>query len=528
MATTRAGESKVDVGHLIRLIIPKQYRFDIRIASFVELVANALDASRLDLHPHLRMSDASSIEISINAESGILEIVDYGIGMDKEELEHYHDIESAKVTGQEIGFAGQGAKLALNFCSKVITETVSPCYKGYSEWHLEDKSAPYRIVDNKTLSLEHRGTKVILFLNDEAKTFYTPELLERTLKEHYYPLLDKKLLRVYTGELPILVDDRSSLRTHRQIYDKNLKFIVNRKQIVQEALQKLEIKWISITTYRKAKANGFFGLSTNTIIEELLQGIAICSFGKVIERTWFRKEPREKQRIAGWIEAPYLIEAVTTDKCGFQKGNKTWEGFFRKAQTKFSEWLEEEGLLERAAERKADFSGLERQINSILKNLPELPIFGSRTPRNVAILDQNGEQRETGSGTQKVEGTKGGQTIGEGIAVYPGDEDGRAPTTKLGPGPAATDHQRTIRGGIQLQFDDRVDKEEEAWFDGNVVCLNKAHPAYKKADREKLLDYHVLKSVALSLVEFYLGDREASCKEALRLTQKFFRLWGEQ
>lgn len=527
---TREGESKVDVGHLIRLIIPKQYRFDIRIASFIELIANALDASRLDLHPNLRGVGASSIEINTDQQKGVLEIVDHGTGMDKEGLENYHDIESTKATGMEIGFAGQGAKLALNFCSTVVTETISLSYKGYSEWHLEQKAAPYSIVDNQTKSLGHQGTKVTLYLNNESKTYYTHDRIEQILKEHYFPLLDEELLKAYTGELPILIDAKHSLRTYRPIYNKGLKFIVNGKQIVRQPLQSILDKQekISITVYTKAKANGFFGLSNDTI-EETLQAIAICSFGKVIDRTWFRKEPREKQRIVGWIEAPYLIETVTTDKCGFQKGNKMWEGFFRKAQAEFSRWLEETGLSERPSERKADFSDLEKQINSILRNLPELPVFGSRTQRDVAVPDQGGKQRELGNGTQKVAGTKGGGTEGKGVAVYPGDEQGEAPTQKLGSGPAATNHQRTIRGGIQLRADDRPDKDEEAWFDGEVVWLNKAHPAYKKADRQRLLDYHLLKTVALSLIEFELAkESQPSYEKAFELSQRFFRLWGEQ
>ncbi len=48
----------------------------------------------------------------------------------------------------------------------------------------------------------------------------------------------------------------------------------------------------------------------------------IWTYGKVIERTYFKKEPKEKEKIIGGIEAPYLIEAITTDKCRFQKGNK--------------------------------------------------------------------------------------------------------------------------------------------------------------------------------------------------------------
>jgi len=518
---TYEGISKVDVGHLIRVIIPKQYKIDIRKASLVELVANALDAN------------PSVIEINLDQEKGILEVSDDGSGMGKEKFyEEYHDITPSKTLGSGIGFAGQGAKLALNFCSKVVTETCSTLYKGYSEWRLDGKDAPYQIFDGETLSLKSLGTKVILHLDNENKTFYTTDLIEKILKEHYFPLLDESLLKVYMGKLPVSVEGRgiSPAFIYKAVYARGLKFFVNAKQVIQKPLQDIlgEQKEVWITIQRKKKVKGFFGLAAEEI-GETLQGVAVCSFGKVIERTWFKKEPREKQRIVGWIEAPPLIKAVTTDKCSFQQGNKIWEGFFRNAQAEFAKWLEEVGLAEKLLEKKADFSNLEREINSILKNLPELAVFASRVQRDVAILDETGEQRELGEGTQKVKGTKGGETGGEGVSVYPGDEPGQAPSEKFGSGPTATSHQRSIRGSIRLGQEENPDSEKEARFDGETVIINVSHPAYKRAEKDKLLNYHQIKSIALSLIEFNLDrDPEPSYRKAFELSQKFFRLWGEQ
>jgi len=515
---TYEGKTKVDTGHLIRVVIPKQYSFDIHIACLIELIANSLDAK------------SSVIQINLDQQQGILEVSDDGSGMNKQLFEEYHDITSPKVAGSGIGFAGQGAKLALNFCSKVVSETLSQSYKGYSEWRLEGKEAPYQIYETQTLSLHHFGTKVTLYLDDKSKNFYTSDLIEQVLKEHYFPLLDEGLLRIYMGKSPILVDEKRALTTYRPIYEKGLKFVVNGKQIIQQPLQSMleNQKEVSITVFTRAKARGFFGLGKDGI-EETLQGIAICSFGKVIDRTWFRKEPREKQRIAGWIEAPYLIEAVTTDKCGFQKGNKTWEGFFRKAQAEFTKWLDEIGLSEKPAERKPDFSNLEREINSILRNLPELTFFGTRAQRDVAIPDETGERRELGEGTQKVRGTMGGETRGEGLSVYPGDELGQAPTIKPGSDVSATPYQRTIRGGVQISSALRDDIEKEAWFDGETIFLNESHPAYQRAKKERFDNYHLLKSAVLSLIEFKLEkDPEPSYEKVFELSQKFFRLWGEQ
>ena len=121
------------------------------------------------------------------------------------------------------------------------------------------------------------------------------------------------------------------------------------------------------------------------------------------------------------------------------------------------------------------------------------------------------------------------KNIGEGLSVYPGDELGQAPTQKLGSGPTATNHRRIIRSGIRLLTDKRPDKGEEAWFDGETVFINESHPAYDKAYNQRLLTYHFLKCAALSLIEFDLGrDPGPSYEKAFELSQKFFRLWGEQ
>jgi len=515
--TVHKEKSKVDMGHLIRVVIPKQYKFDIRIASIIELVANCLDAKPL------------VIKIHFDQEKGILQISDDGNGMNKESFQEYHNITSPKVTGGGIGFAGQGAKLALNFCFKVVTETMSPSYKGYSEWHLEGKEAPYEIHENQTLALDHFGTKVTLYLDDKSKVFYTTDSIEQIIKEHYFPLLDEILLQVYMGKSPVFVDEKRSLRTYRPMYGKGIKFIINGKQIIQQPLQSMleKQKEVSIKVFTRPKARGFFGVAKDGI-EENLQGIAICSFGKVIDRTWFKKEPRDKQRIAGWIEAPYLIEAVTTDKCGFQAGNKTWEGFFKKTQSEFVKWLEEIDLLEKpSVERKRDFSELVREINFILKNIPELTFFGINTEREVSIRSETGQEKLLGEGTQKVPGTEGGDTSGEGISVHPGEEYGQAPTLEPGTGVIATPHPRTIRGGINITTDKRPDMDREAWFDGETVVVNESHPAYSKAYSEKALNYHIIKCVCLNLIEFSLDhDPEPSYQKAFDLSQRFFRMWG--
>jgi len=350
---------------------------------------------------------------------------------------------------------------------------------------------------------------------DKASTdFYTPELIEEAITEHYFPLVDPKLRETY----------------RKLFYKDGIKILLNGREIVTErSLDELleSEKVVVVQLYRNPRAVGIIGKIRNR--DSLLPGVMICTYGKVIERTYFKKEPKEKEKIIGWIEAPYLIEAVTTDKCRFQKGNKIWEGFFRKAQSEFSTWLEEAGLIEKPVRRELDSINLEREINSILKNLPELSFFGTTTKQDVAIPDTTGEQKGTEEGTQKVKGTSGGQTPGEGVPVHPGEEPGEAPTLDSGEGVTATPQPRTIRGGIRYAEDERPDMDNESWFDGETVTVNKSHPAYMKAKDRGLLNYHALKAVILSLIESNMEkEPEPSYQKAFELQRKFFRIWGER
>jgi hypothetical protein len=496
------GKSGVNVKRLVQNIAD-QYPFEPQIAAIVELVANALDAK------------ASQIQIKFDKDTGVLEVTDNGIGMDKRQFKEYHDFAaSTKERGEGIGFAGQGAKLALNFCKKVITETWSVNYRGYSEWYLKGNDAPYRIFDNELLTLNEFGTKVALLLENASIDFYTEELIRDAIIEHYFPLIDCKLREAYKvfykDRIKILINDRE-IKLEPSIED----FLESRKDII-------------IRLNRQPKALGLIGIIRENA-NSVLPGVMICTYGKVVERTHFKKEPKEKDKIIGWIEAPYLIEAVTTDKCRFQKGNKVWEGFFRKAQKEFSDWIEKIGLIERPARRELGYANLEKEINSILKNLPELSFFGTTIRRDVAIPDKDGEQMETAEGTQKVKGTLGGEISGEGVAIHPGEEPGEAPTLEKGEGISSAIKPRTIRGGIRITEDERPDLDKEAWFDGETVTINKSHPAYIKAKANSLLNYHILKSVVLSLIEFNLEkEPEPTYQKVFELQQKFFKLWGEQ
>ncbi|MEM1949127.1 MAG: ATP-binding protein [Candidatus Caldarchaeum sp.] len=493
------GKSGVNIARLVRNIAD-QYSFNPEVAALIELVANSLDAK------------ASRIDINLRPEEGVLEVVDDGRGMNEREFREYHDFASStKIRGSGIGFAGQGAKLALNFCSKIVTETRSRSFWGATEWWLDGDEAPYHSIDQK--SLEHQGTKITLYLDKKSLNFYNKDMITRVIYEHYFPLVDRKLREEY----------------RRAVYKNNLTIFVNGKEVVRESfLEKPEkVHEFYITLYRKPKAFGRFAL-LKVNVSDGLEGVAVCCFGKVIERTFFKKEPRSKERIVGWIEAPYLIRAVTTDKCRFQTANKLWEGFFRKAQKEFSDWLESVGLIERPGQKELTSIKLEQEINKIINQMPDLTIFGGLVKKRQAIPGEGGEERRLDAGGRNVAGTIGGETEGTGIPIGPRNKGGEAPSDELGEGVEAVERRRIIRGGIRLAFDDRPELSKESWFDGDTVTINKAHAAYLKADKKKLLDYHILKCAVMSIIEFNVErDPKNDYKRVFEISERFFRIWGQ-
>ncbi|MBA7715959.1 hypothetical protein ES703_125018 [subsurface metagenome] len=61
------------------------------------------------------------------------------------------------------------------------------------------------------------------------------------------------------------------------------------------------------------------------------------------------------------------------------------------------------------------------------------------------------------------------------------------------------------------------------------MTVNKSHPAYTKARTSGLLNYHLLKSIVMGLIEFNLErEPEASYQRVFELQQNFFKVWGER
>jgi Histidine kinase-, DNA gyrase B-, and HSP90-like ATPase len=506
--STFESKSGVNVRRLVQNI-QDQYDFAAQIAALLELVANALDAH------------AARIELRYDAAQGQIIVEDDGHGMTHVQFKDYHDFAAtSKSRGSGIGFAGQGAKLALNFCTHVVTETWSREWRGHSDWHLKGNDAPYRVVEDELPSLDHHGTRITLYLGAESKGFYSIKLIERTLFEHFYPLIDRGLRAQY----PNLIKK----------YEKGVTLALNGRPVSAPALEaKLAyFKEFDIRVKNEAKAFGWFGVYTGDDDLPIPPGIMLCTYGKVIERSYLKKEPRDKERLVGWIEAPYLIEAVTTDKGRFIKGNARWETFFKRAQTAFTAWLEAHQLVERASRRAGhQFAGTEREINSILRHMPELAMFASHARQDAAALVAGGELL---AGEERVLPRLDAEVMEERVqenntSEPTFEEKQRTLLMTLGEAMSGEIRPRVIRGGVHILEEARDDKSEESWFDGTVVTINQAHPAYRKASQSNTLQYHIFKCVCLSVIEFTMENKEgATWRDVLELQRRFFALWGSR
>jgi hypothetical protein len=156
--------------------------------------------------------------------------------------------------------------------------------------------------------------------------------------EHFYPLIDRGIRKQY----PDIITR----------YQKGVTLELDGKPLLETAIENklAHFQEMHVQIQKQTKAFGWFGVYTGNDEPPIPPGIMLCTYGKVIERSYFRKEPRDKEQIFGWIEAPYLIE--------------------------------------RAPRRSENhFAGTEKEINSILRNMPELAMFASHGRQDAAALN---------------------------------------------------------------------------------------------------------------------------------------------
>ena len=128
----------------------------------IELVANSLDAGAEDLAVDLEGDEVVHLVVTDN-----------GHGMkSRKEFEEYHDLGSlTKSRGGGIGWAGIGAKLYIDRCDSIYTETRSASFTGASSWSFPkgEKAPKWREIPPHGLLRGKRGTAIEITISDRKE-----------------------------------------------------------------------------------------------------------------------------------------------------------------------------------------------------------------------------------------------------------------------------------------------------------------------------------------------------------------------
>ena len=513
------GETRVDLLHLLE-DLRDAYPGSLEETMLTEIMANALD------------SGASLIAFESNPAQYTLTVVDNGSGMQRRELARFHDIAaSTKIRGQGIGFAGVGIKLGLLVCEEVLTETRRGKSHVATSWHMASRHrAPWKWVPVPGL-LAERGTAVRLKLRNPLSPLLDAGFLEGTLRRHFQPLLDPAF------------DD--FLAAH---YPKGIAIQVNGRRLErQRSLAPLQAA-LEIRLLRKRKPSALGYLTReNAALTEDLRGLAISTFGKVIRRgwDWLGMSPAAPERIGGLIEVPELASCLTLNKGDFIRTGARGATYlaFRKAiqeavARQLAEWGDAQPSSEQAPPREV--RPLQRDLAHLLEDLAiDFPLLASLVEQRAGGQKRlplgargNGDARSfvAASVTALAESEKSRgevmHSLGEEIATEtptvnePGPELTKPEHELQLPGNSGT--RRPAHYGLDIQFEDRPDEMNLGRLIESTVWVNRAHPAYHRANASRSLGYHIALTVAMALAPLAV---EPMNQNAFVLA--FLSRWGE-
>jgi Histidine kinase-, DNA gyrase B-, and HSP90-like ATPase len=513
------GETRVDLLHLLE-DLRDAYPGALEETMLTEIMANALD------------SGASQISFQSDPAQYTLTVVDNGSGMQRRELARFHDIAaSTKIRGQGIGFAGVGIKLGLLVCEEVLTETRRGKNHVASSWHMASRHrAPWKWVPVPGLVAE-RGTAVRLKLRNPLSPLLDAGFLEGTLRRHFQPLLDP----AFDG----------LLSTH---YPKGIAIQVNghrleRQHGVAPLQAPLEIR---LLRKRKPSALGYL-VREDAALAENQRGLAISTFGKVIRRgwDWLGMTPTAPERIGGLIEVPELAACLTLNKGDFIRTGTRGATYLavRKAiqeavARQLAEWGDAPPSSELAPPREV--RPLQRDLAHLLEDLAiDFPLLASLVEQRAGGQKRlplgapgNSDGRSfVAASVYAMAGTGENQTIG--TVPSTGERSTENPTVNEPPPdlpkpehelqlPGKTASRRPAHYGLDIQFEDRTDAAELGRLVESTVWVNRAHPAYRRANASRSLGYHIALTVAMALAPLAVEPVNQSA-----FVLAFLSRWGE-
>ena len=437
-------------------------------ALVVESLQNAIDAM------------AKQIHIMCDRNQKIFSIEDNGSGMSETVfLQDYHGIAySSKDHRKTIGFRGFGNKVYVASGNNVVTETRSETFWGSSIWNLEKG---FKITSSPR-TLEHDGTVVKIYeLLDEVTNELSTSQIRAIVQRHYNPKL---------RDVQIYVNDET--------------FPILQKQYVLVHRKKIDI---TIPNIQEAKLVGYIGYSKNDLsIED--QKICVAVHGKMIERTLFEcsvPKSLKSERITGEVGADFLAQSETTQRHGFrdtQLRQLAW-GEMRKTLNIWLSQIEKIEQEELTQEEKKFLGKIVKTVWRILKQIPELDLGVGR------VRSKEGSKIElTATETEPPKETL---------------ESKERPKAERTPPKGSRSHR-----GLSIGFIDDPN-EKEIVFQARIFRINRMHPAYLVAKREKQTrEYHVMKCLFNKLIELNPPKGDNMMQTISELQDKFFRSWAKE
>lgn len=490
------GEKHETRVNFLKLIqdLREQFPYDPLSSLIIETIANSIDAK------------ASSIEISIASDGSIYQIMDNGSGMTQDEFVEYHNIASVtKSRGGGIGFAGVGAKIFLDRCEYIITETKARGFYATSKWAFANGTLIWEYIPTQN-KVEGTGTFVEVKLKtEEDGKKLTPDSIIQLVREHYNAIL----------------------QGHYNILD----VIINGKRIEPWISSDIEHRKDFDFKCGGHRIRGFLIKARNKLPDEF-QGPYIVVHGKTIQQHWFKQYPLMSETFTGIIMADYLVDILRTSKAQFDYTSMLWKKFHVKMGKVLSDWLDVIGAKPRLPTVSTELDRLARDIEQSINEVLRAPeftdladsLFQNIIQRPVGI--RSGKSTITGietEGVQDTTGTFGGLGEGGGVkAVGPDDgicvtenERGEIPIERV---------SRRVRGGIKIGYENNPNILEESWINPaqRAVIINKGFPSFGAAYVFGAEGYHILRCVIGVLLQ------EVEVEDAKKRLGAFFSRWCEQ
>lgn len=491
----------VDLQHFME-DIKEHYSFPIEEAAIVENVDNCID-EKYD-------------KIYFDFDDDILRIWMSGDGICEDifwntlpKLAASTKIDEGKKSG--LGRFGWGMKVAMWISDSVIIETKFNGFRAAQEWKIVNGIPSWRKISPKT-NYKGNYTLVKMKLKEEYRDKITYDFINRVLKRFYPTIVNGAPVK------------------NRYGIKRKLKIFVNAKPIPSIPEIDYEKKKVLRCKIDNETVCGYVYLTKDKLPEEE-RGISIIVCGRKITREFFGVFGNKNDRITGYLHADVLVENLKGDKTILSRtGN--WKPVSKEIAQQLSNFMKEIGAIREEKVPQKMISKVHKEINDLIKYFPELQSLAIKSlrKRKVLLPNENGDVPSSISieGSQITKGDKPGPGDGSGIAVPPGEKQKEVTVKDECGEKKSVKRERKIRAGITILLRPYPSQKRESWYseDGSII-VNTSFPSYKKADKMKSRDYHVIRCAIEALLDYAYESGTIERKEYKDYWNEVFSKWGE-